>query len=118
MKNTVTLALILPLLLLFFSTEVLAGHKSLNMRVKPLAKKGPIPKRIQHIPKRISIVKEAQILLNKLGYRSGPADGILGPKTKHAIRRFRNVYRMGNQPIINHKVLEKLRELVTHPHKP
>lgn len=34
------------------------------------------------------VTKEAQILLNQLGYKAGAADGIWGSKTKSAIKKF------------------------------
>ncbi len=34
-------------------------------------------------------VREAQAMLNRLGYNAGPEDGIMGPKTKAALTQFR-----------------------------
>ena len=34
------------------------------------------------------VTKEAQILLNQLGYKAGAADGVWGNKTKSAIKKF------------------------------
>jgi len=34
------------------------------------------------------LISEVQTLLNKKGYDSGPTDGVAGPKTRAAIRKF------------------------------
>lgn len=35
-------------------------------------------------------VERAQVLLNFLGYEAGPADGVVGPRTKAAIAKFQS----------------------------
>ena len=44
--------------------------------------------------KQGGMVAEAQSLLNKLGYKLGAADGVAGPKTVRAIRRFQKSHRI------------------------
>ncbi len=39
-------------------------------------------------PKKSSSVAQAQTALSKLGYRPGPVDGIMGPKTRSAIEEY------------------------------
>ena len=34
------------------------------------------------------VLRATQTLLNRLGYNAGPADGIMGPRTRNAIRSF------------------------------
>ncbi len=58
----------------------------------------------------VATVREIQIRLTGLGYDSGPADGILGPRTKQAIlffERDRNLPPVGWSPPV---VRERLRE--------
>ena len=35
-------------------------------------------------------IKSSQIMINQLDYETGPADGIVGPKTTEAITRYLN----------------------------
>ena len=44
--------------------------------------------------KQRGIVAKAQGLLNKLGYKLGSADGVAGPKTVRAVRRFQKSHRI------------------------
>ena len=44
--------------------------------------------------KKHGLVAKAQTLLNKLGYRLGNADGVAGPKTVRAVRRFQKSHRL------------------------
>jgi localization factor PodJL len=34
------------------------------------------------------VLRATQTLLNRLGYNAGPADGLMGPRTRNAIRDF------------------------------
>ncbi|MCB9967552.1 MAG: SEL1-like repeat protein [Geminicoccaceae bacterium] len=45
----------------------------------------------QHAPSAASQVREVQSLLGSLGYDTGPVDGIMGQKTRAAIRGFQEV---------------------------
>lgn len=44
--------------------------------------------------KERNMIAKAQDLLNKLGYKLGTADGIAGPKTSRAVRRFQKGHRI------------------------
>lgn len=44
--------------------------------------------------KKHGMVAKAQTLLNKLGYKLGTADGVAGPKTVRAVRRFQKSHRL------------------------
>ncbi len=44
--------------------------------------------------KQRGMVAKAQSLLNKLGYKLGTADGVAGPKTVRAVRRFQKSHRI------------------------
>jgi peptidoglycan hydrolase-like protein with peptidoglycan-binding domain len=37
-------------------------------------------------------IKKVQDALNKKGFDSGPVDGVVGPKTREAVRRFQDSY--------------------------
>src|SRR3954451_20185470 len=40
------------------------------------------------VPQRAASVQEAQRLLSQLGYRPGPVDGVLGPRTRSSVQWF------------------------------
>ncbi|MBW2105027.1 MAG: trypsin-like peptidase domain-containing protein [Deltaproteobacteria bacterium] len=58
---------------------------------------------------RQELAKNAQKILIELGYNPGPIDGIVGPQTRTAIRKFQSDYRIP----IDGKVSEKLRRKLT-----
>ncbi len=42
-----------------------------------------------HLRERMkSLIREVQVMLNELGYTAGPADGVIGKKTRQAVVRF------------------------------
>ena len=40
------------------------------------------------VEETVVLISEIQTLLNKKGYKAGPPDGVAGPKTRDAIRKF------------------------------
>lgn len=56
------------------------------------------------------LVKKAQVLLSKLGYDTGPADGQVGPKTREAIIAFE---RRAGMPVTGDVSLELLKRLAS-----
>lgn len=55
------------------------------------------------------IVRKVQTGLIALGYYSGPADGIVGPKTRAALIRFQTDYRLRVTGTISQEVLDAFR---------
>ena len=58
-------------------------------------------------------VAEAQQLLNKLGYVVGTPDGIVGAKTRQAIRRFQKAKGMPETGQVTSGLLQSLREVTS-----
>ena len=58
-------------------------------------------------------VAEAQQLLNKLGYVVGTPDGIVGAKTRQAVRRFQRAKGMQETGQITSELLQSLREVTS-----
>ena len=56
-------------------------------------------------------VREVQRDLRGLGYRPGPADGLFGPRTEHAVRRFQREHGLMIDGIIGPKSQAALRSL-------
>jgi peptidoglycan hydrolase-like protein with peptidoglycan-binding domain len=54
-------------------------------------------------------VREVQRKLNRLGYASGEVDGLFGPITDGAVRRFQRVSGLSADAIVGQHTLEKLR---------
>ena len=54
-------------------------------------------------------MREAQALLKAAGYDPGPADGLMGPKTRTAIASFSEAHRVELTPEPQLKLLEALR---------
>jgi hypothetical protein len=55
-------------------------------------------------------VRELQRRLNRLGYRSGPVDGLFGPRTERATKRFQASRRLRVDGIVGPRTLRQLRE--------
>jgi glycosyltransferase XagB len=49
---------------------------------------GPVTLRVGHPPRHSERVREVQRRLHRLAYRPGPVDGLFGPRTERAVRRF------------------------------
>jgi glycosyltransferase XagB len=49
---------------------------------------GPVTLRVGHPPRPSERVREVQRRLHRLAYRPGPIDGLFGPRTERAVRRF------------------------------
>lgn len=60
-------------------------------------------------------VKQQQLLLSFLGYDLGKIDGISGPKTQDAIRKFQNDYGISANSIWNAQTEAKAREVIGNP---
>lgn len=57
-----------------------------------------------------SMVKEAQELLNALGYGAGSADGVYGPKTSAAVKAFQRANKLRRDGQVTKRLVERLRE--------
>lgn len=55
-------------------------------------------------------VEAVQIALNYLGYVAGPVDGIFGPQTQEAVRRFQMDMRIANDGIVGPETQNALDE--------
>jgi len=58
------------------------------------------------------IVREAQQILNSLGYDAGPTDGIMGPRTEAAIRAFQEDIGVKQDGEIDSSLMSTLRDKV------
>jgi peptidoglycan hydrolase-like protein with peptidoglycan-binding domain len=54
-------------------------------------------------------VREVQRTLRRLGYRPGPVDGLYGPRTARAVRRFQHAKRLRADAVVGHRTLVALR---------
>lgn len=61
-------------------------------------------------PERIAVVQGA---LNDLGYDAGPADGVIGERTREAIRQFQADYGFRPDGNLTEPLLERMREVWT-----
>jgi uncharacterized protein YcbK (DUF882 family) len=62
-------------------------------------------------------VKQQQLLLSFLGYYTGKIDGITGPQTQTAIRKFQTTYNLSADGICGAKTEAKIREVIGDPTK-
>jgi peptidoglycan hydrolase-like protein with peptidoglycan-binding domain len=79
--------LALPLLALAGCAELLAELPFLGAPPEQAERVATPPAPVAE-PTRRDMVRQTQLLLSRLGYRPGAADGIEGPRTREAIRRF------------------------------
>ena len=56
------------------------------------------------------MIADAQLMLNKLGYSAGPADGLSGARTREAIRFFQKANGMAETGAVTPKLLDLLRQ--------
>lgn len=65
-------------------------------------------------------IEIAQLDLNGMAYAAGAVDGILGPRTKHAIGRFQHNWDLGVTDHLNsatyHRIKERVRVIQEHVH--
>lgn len=62
--------------------------RSANVVTSPKGGWGSRPVVTANAEVSVRMVADAQSLLNEMGYRAGPPDGVLGPRTRDAIRAF------------------------------
>ena len=60
-------------------------------------------------------VEKQQLLLSFLGYYNGKVDGVAGPKTQDAIRRFQEKYDLRVDGIFGAQTEAKIREIIGNP---
>lgn len=63
------------------------------------------------------VVRQQQLLLSFLCYDVGTIDGITGPKTQAAIRKFQSDYGISATGIWNSQTETKIREIIGNPEK-
>lgn len=68
---------------------------------------GPAP-----IPPVIAAVRDAQLMLATLGYEPGPADGVIGERTRAAIERFRVARRLEPGRDVSDQLLAELHRAI------
>jgi hypothetical protein len=68
------------------------------------------PQRLDAPPLSNALVLLIQTRLNALGFDAGPADGLIGPRTRDAIRRFQSDRGIPPTGAITFDLLERLRE--------
>ena len=73
----------------------------------------PEPARVPHGLQRAGI-RELQRLLNRMGYSAGRADGVIGARTRDAIRAFERAQGMEVRGRATDVVLERAREAARH----
>ncbi|AHF02676.1 peptidoglycan-binding protein [Marichromatium purpuratum 984] len=61
-------------------------------------------------------VQRGQIALQELGYAPGPADGIYGPATRSAIKRFQRHHGLAVTGRFNQPTVTRLRHLMQRRH--
>jgi peptidoglycan hydrolase-like protein with peptidoglycan-binding domain len=67
----------------------------MKMQQGPMSQSG-MTQQMQHQTMNRETVRSVQRRLNQLGYRAGPEDGIMGPRTRRAISAYQG--QMGMQP--------------------
>lgn len=60
-----------------------------------------------------SLVREAQTLLSKLGYNPGPADGIIGERTRQAVQDFQKKQKIAVTGEISEQLLRNLKHALS-----
>ncbi len=60
--------------------------------------------------KQSKLIREAQDLLNALGYEAGPIDGKERPELRRAVRKFKEDNKLEGEPDVNQSLIEALRE--------
>ncbi|MGI9383249.1 MAG: peptidoglycan-binding protein [Methyloligellaceae bacterium] len=73
------------------------------------ARSGAEPSSGPKLPERRPDVREAQKILNRLGYDVGTADGILGPKTSAGLKKFQQDQGLRANGALNVELLKVLR---------
>lgn len=81
-------------LFIVFSTAFLSGclveeeKLETEVRLKPTSEQPVVTEKIKRKIRGNDEVKSIQSVLNNLGYDAGPADGIMGSKTREAIKLY------------------------------
>ncbi|WP_246221750.1 peptidoglycan-binding domain-containing protein [Marichromatium bheemlicum] len=61
-------------------------------------------------------VERGQVALQELGYRPGPADGVYGPATRAALKRFQRHHGLAVTGRFNQATMTRLRYLMKRRH--
>lgn len=74
------------------NTKLLNALRGKKTKPKPTKKKYPLPSGVLKVGSRGGGVKQLQRALNAANFKVGAVDGIYGPKTEDAVRRFQKVH--------------------------
>jgi hypothetical protein len=89
----------------FFGTTTQQVSSATSLHATPSSQ----PQSSSRPQARRADVREAQTLLNRLGYDAGPVDGIVGPKTTAALRQFQTAQGVPPTGTLNFDLLTMLR---------
>ena len=65
---------------------------------------------VDNQPLTVDEVREAQAWLNAFGFSSGPVDGLAGPQTMAAVKRYRIARQMDDEGGLDRSVLKQMRQ--------
>jgi localization factor PodJL len=89
------------------------AHATKGARQNTTPVKYPMPPEALGTARNTSLVTRAQTLLNKLGYKVGKADGVMGSRTRTAIRLFQSRYGLGETGEVSAQLVAKLEGLTS-----
>jgi peptidoglycan hydrolase-like protein with peptidoglycan-binding domain len=83
------------------------------VREAPVVQEAPVEQDVSEVVDKAAVLR-AQKMLADLGYEPGPADGVLGPKTRGAVRRYQEASDLVADGRISADLLRRLEESHRH----